>query len=79
MERLQEMLLVSADLSFKQVKAIPIMTASRGLVKKGKMQRLIWFGIETRLKFGLKFHQTVYVFLFTDLLVISKKKRYYCR
>ncbi|XP_059350138.1 uncharacterized protein LOC130686438 [Daphnia carinata] len=74
-ERIHEMLVVSNQLDFADVKAISIMSASRWLVKKGEMQRLMWRDIDARLTFGRKIHkQTVYVFLFTDLLVITKKK-----
>ena len=76
-ERIHEMLVVSNQLDFGDVKAISVMSASRWLVKKGEMQRLMWRDIEARLTFGRKIHkQTVYVFLFTDLLVITKKKGY---
>ena len=76
-ERIHEMLVVSNQLDFADVKAISIMSASRWLVKKGEMQRLMWRDIDARLTFGRKIHkQTVYVFLFTDLLVITKKKGY---
>ena len=71
------MLVVSNQLDFADVKAISVMSASRWLVKKGEMQRLMWRDIDARLTFGRKIHkQTVYVFLFTDLLVITKKKGY---
>jgi neuronal guanine nucleotide exchange factor len=74
-ERIHEMLVVSNQLDFADVKAISVMSASRWLVKKGEMQRLMWRDIDARLTFGRKIHkQTVYVFLFTDLLVITKKK-----
>lgn len=76
-ERIHEMLVVSNQLDFAEVKAISIMSASRWLVKKGEMQRLMWRDIDARLTFGRKIHkQTVYIFLFTDLLVITKKKGY---
>jgi hypothetical protein len=72
------MLVVSNQLDFADVKAISVMSASRWLVKKGELQRLSWRDIDApRLTFGRKIHkQTVYVFLFTDLLVITKRKGY---
>ena len=75
-ERIHEMLVVSNQLDFADVKAISVMSASRWLVKKGELQRLSWRDIDApRLTFGRKIHkQTVYVFLFTDLLVITKRK-----
>lgn len=48
----------------------------RTCVKKGEMTHLIWRGDEAKLTFGKKFSKaSVYAFLFTDLLVLTKKKR----
>lgn len=50
-------------------------TPTRTLVKKGELIHLIWRD-EAKLTFGKKFSKaTVYAFLFTDLLVLTKKKR----
>lgn len=75
-ERIHEMLIVSNQLDFADVKAVSIMSSSRWLVKKGQLQRLLWRDLDApRLTFGRKIHkQTVHVFLFTDMLVITKKK-----
>lgn len=48
----------------------------RTLVKKGELTHLIWRGDEAKLTFGKKFSKSgIYAFLFTDLLVLTKKKR----
>lgn len=49
---------------------------TRTLIKKGELTHLIWRGDEAKLTFGKKFSKAgVYAFLFTDLLVLTKKKR----
>ena len=75
-ERIHEMLVVANQLDFSDVKAVSIMSASRWLVKKGQLQRLLWRDLDApRLTFGRKIHkQTIHVFLFTDMLVLTKKK-----
>lgn len=51
-------------------------TPVRTLVKKGELTHLIWRGDEAKLTFGKKFSKAaIYAFLFTDLLVLTKKKR----
>uniref|UniRef100_A0A1L8DM52 Putative guanine nucleotide exchange factor tim n=1 Tax=Nyssomyia neivai TaxID=330878 RepID=A0A1L8DM52_9DIPT len=48
---------------------------SRTLVRRGELTHLIWRGDDGKLTFGKKFSKSnVYVFLFTDLLVLTKKK-----
>lgn len=50
-------------------------TPRRTLVKKGELTHLIWRGDEAKLTFGKKFSKSgIYAFLFTDLLVLTKKK-----
>ncbi|XP_063701168.1 uncharacterized protein LOC134831378 [Culicoides brevitarsis] len=50
-------------------------TPMRTLVKKGELTHLIWRGDEAKLTFGKKFSKSsIYAFLFTDLLVLTKKK-----
>lgn len=49
---------------------------SRTLVRRGELTHLIWRGDDGKLTFGKKFSKSnIYVFLFTDLLVLTKKKR----
>jgi hypothetical protein len=45
-------------------------------VRSGEMTQLIWKTDEMKLTFGRKFQKVpLYLFLFNDLLVITKKKR----
>lgn len=47
----------------------------RFLVKKGELIHLIWRGDDAKLTFGKKFVKcNIFLFLFTDLLVLTKKK-----
>ncbi|KAG6448704.1 uncharacterized protein LOC115442575 isoform X2 [Manduca sexta] len=47
----------------------------RWLVRSGEMTQLVWKNDESKLTFGKKFHKIpLHVFLFNDLLVITKKK-----
>ncbi|XP_069677432.1 uncharacterized protein Exn isoform X2 [Periplaneta americana] len=77
MERMEEILILSPQLYFpSEVKAVPIISSARWLVKKGELTQLVWRGDEGKLTFGKKFSRvTIHMFLFTDLLVITKKKR----
>lgn len=45
MERMEEMLIISRQLDFREVRAVPLISASRWLVKKGELTRFVW---ETR-------------------------------
>nr|XP_053644134.1 uncharacterized protein LOC128696802 isoform X2 [Cherax quadricarinatus] len=75
MERMEEMLILSRQLDFREVKAIPLISASRWLVKKGELIRLTWRENDAKLTFGKRISKcTLYFFLFTDLLVVTKKK-----
>ncbi|GAB0098227.1 LOW QUALITY PROTEIN: rho guanine nucleotide exchange factor 16 [Sergentomyia squamirostris] len=48
---------------------------ARTLVRRGELTHLIWRGDDGKLTFGKKFSKTnIYAFLFTDLLVLTKKK-----
>lgn len=47
----------------------------RALVKKGELTHLVWRGDDGKLTFGKKFTKSsIYIFLFTDLLVLTKRK-----
>lgn len=51
------------------------MRLSRTLVRRGEMTHLIWRGDDAKLTFGKKFTKSnIYCFLFTDMLVLTKKK-----
>ena len=50
-------------------------TKPRAIVKRGEMTHLIWRGEDGKLTFGKKFTKVnIYVFLFTDLMVLTKKR-----
>ncbi|KAG4069581.1 hypothetical protein HA402_002644 [Bradysia odoriphaga] len=50
-------------------------TVPRSLVRRGELIHLVWRGDDGKLTFGKKFTKTsVYAFLFTDLLVLTKKR-----
>ena len=71
------MLILSQQLDFREVKAVPLISASRWLVKRGDAVRIWWKdNAEAKLTFGRRINrQNHCFFLFTDLLVIGKKKR----
>lgn len=47
----------------------------RTLVRRGELTHLIWRGDDAKLTFGRKFTKNhIYCFLFTDMLVLTKKK-----
>lgn len=56
------------------VKATPS-TKPRALIKRGELTHLLWRGDDGKLTFGKKFSKSsIYVFLFTDLIVLTKKR-----
>lgn len=56
------------------VKATPS-TKPRALIKRGELTHLLWRGDDGKLTFGRKFTKvSTYVFLFTDLIVFTKKR-----
>nr|XP_018914373.1 PREDICTED: uncharacterized protein LOC109042198 isoform X2 [Bemisia tabaci] len=74
-ERYEEMLLLSRQLDFsrKDMKALPVVSSSRWLVRSGHMMHI---NVESKTTFSRKLnrHVKLHLFLFTDLLVITKKK-----
>ncbi|CAG0923569.1 unnamed protein product [Notodromas monacha] len=80
MERLEELLVLSRQLDFGTgVKALPLMSASRWLVKRGQLTRLLWKESDTMKRAGglgrnRPHKQPLHLFLFTDVLIITKKK-----
>ena len=57
------------------MKAIPLISASRWLVKRGEATRVTWKENGEKLTFGRRVHkQNLALFLFTDMLVVTKKK-----
>jgi len=77
MESIEEILILSQQIYFpSEVKAFPIISSARWLVRKGELTHLAWRGDEGKLTFGKKISRIqIHMFLFTDLLVITKKKR----
>ncbi|XP_054720344.1 rho guanine nucleotide exchange factor 26-like isoform X2 [Uloborus diversus] len=73
MERLEEMFVLNKQLEFKECKVIPLISASRWLLKKGEIMKLEFdkktFGRSSRCV-----RVPVYIFLFNDLLVVTKRK-----
>ena len=59
----------------RDVKAIPLISASRWLVKRGDCTRISWKESAEKLTFGRRVHKhNLALFLFTDLLVVTKRK-----
>lgn len=75
MERYEEMMLLSRQLEFPQsVKPVPIISSARWLVKSGPVTQLVWRNDDAKLTFGRKVTKiNVHLFLFTDILVITKR------
>lgn len=77
MERYEEMMLLSRQLEFPQsIKPVPIISSARWLVRSGALTQLIWRNDDAKLTFGRKVNKiSVHLFLFTDILVVTKRKR----
>ncbi|KAG7306945.1 hypothetical protein JYU34_007069 [Plutella xylostella] len=84
-ERAEEMWRLSRAIEFPpHVRAPPALgpalrrrdrTLVRYLVRSGEMTQLVWKTDELKLTFGKKFHKVpLHLFLFNDVLVITKKK-----
>lgn len=71
MRQMEELIHVSKTLEFDKLKAIPIISQTRYLEKKGELQEMSKGG--TLFNMRAKF-TPVYLFLFNDLLVIAAKK-----
>ncbi|KAM8881779.1 uncharacterized protein arhgef15b isoform 1-T1 [Synchiropus picturatus] len=71
MKRMEELVQVSQSLEFDRLKAIPIISPTRYLEKKGELQELSKGAtiFNMRAKFT-----SVFLFLFNDLLIITTKK-----
>lgn len=71
MRQMEELIHVSQTLEFDKLKAIPIISQTRFLEKKGELQEMSKGG--TLFNMRAKF-TPVYFFLFNDLLIIAAKK-----
>lgn len=70
MERTEQMYTLHTQLDFSKVKSLPLISASRWLLKRGEL----FVVEETGLFRKLASRPTCYLFLFNDVLVITKKK-----
>ncbi|XP_043926263.1 ephexin-1-like isoform X2 [Protopterus annectens] len=70
MKRTEEMVLIANKIEFTKMKAIPLISQSRWLVKQGEMSELS----SKETFFGQKKFVQVYLFLFNDLLLITVRK-----
>ncbi|XP_051918051.1 rho guanine nucleotide exchange factor 15 isoform X2 [Hippocampus zosterae] len=68
MRRMEELILISKTLEFDKLRAIPIISQTRFLEKKGELQEMSRGGtvFQMRVKFN-----PIYVFLFNDLLIVT--------
>ncbi|XP_054720957.1 ephexin-1-like [Uloborus diversus] len=76
MERMEEMLVISQQIDFKECKGFGLLSASRWLVKRGELIQLL-MDSSNRRTFGRNSRWCkiqLYLFLFTDLLVVTRKK-----
>uniref|UniRef100_UPI0037E9B51A ephexin-1 n=1 Tax=Semicossyphus pulcher TaxID=241346 RepID=UPI0037E9B51A len=71
MRQMEELILVSHTLEFDKLKAIPIISQTRFLEKKGELQEMSKGA--TLFTMRAKF-TPIYLFLFNDLLIITAKK-----
>ena len=63
-------------LNYRGLKSIPLISSSRWLVKRVKCTKISWKENPETLTFGKRVNkQNLVLFLFTDLLLICKKKR----
>ncbi|XP_022454292.1 rho guanine nucleotide exchange factor 16 isoform X2 [Delphinapterus leucas] len=70
MERMEQMYTLHTQLDFSKVKSLPLISASRWLLKRGEL----FVVEETGLFRKLSSRPTCYLFLFNDVLVVTKKK-----
>ncbi|CAG9783397.1 unnamed protein product [Diatraea saccharalis] len=88
-ERVEEMFRLSQVIEFPpSVRNAPLLGPAcsrrdkkpvRWLVRSGEMTQLVWKTDELKLTFGRKYHKVpLHLFLFNDLLVITKKKSESC-
>lgn len=70
MERTEQMYTLHTQLDFSKVKSLPLISASRWLLKRGELSVVEEAGLFRK----LASRPTCYLFLFNDVLVITKKK-----
>ncbi|XP_070207238.1 uncharacterized protein [Littorina saxatilis] len=69
----EQMCLLAANIEFNKVKEFPLVSSSRYLVKQGELNRIVTEGT-SRIPFGRKSKEHVYLYLFSDILLITKKR-----
>lgn len=77
-----ELQLIAQQIEFPQsIRPLPIVPvgtgklAHRALVRSGELTHIVWRGDDGKLTFGKRFSRTVlHAFLFTDLLVLAKRR-----
>ncbi|XP_055996098.1 serine-rich adhesin for platelets-like isoform X4 [Ostrea edulis] len=74
MQQTEQMCHLARNLEFR-VKEIPLISASRFLVKQGELTRIVTDST-SRIPFGKRASskQPIYIYLFNDLLIVSKRK-----
>ncbi|XP_062962976.1 rho guanine nucleotide exchange factor 16 [Cynocephalus volans] len=70
MERMEQLYTLHTQLDFGKVKSLPLISASRWLLKRGELLLVE----ETGLFRKISSRPTCYLFLFNDVLVVTKKK-----
>ncbi|XP_065791978.1 rho guanine nucleotide exchange factor 16 isoform X2 [Muntiacus reevesi] len=70
MERMEQMYTLHTQLDFSKVKSLPLISASRWLLKRGELFVVEEAGLFRK----LASRPTCYLFLFNDVLVVTKKK-----
>lgn len=75
MARMEEMLHISRTLEFRDCRAVPLISSSRWLVKRGPLVRV---SLDSRRRTWGRLVQcartSLHLFLFTDLLLVTKRK-----
>ncbi|KAK7473326.1 hypothetical protein BaRGS_00035458 [Batillaria attramentaria] len=72
----EQMCLLAANIEFNKVKEFPLVSSSRYLVKQGELNKIVTEGT-SRIPFGKalgKSKEHVYIFVFSDILLITKKR-----
>ena len=75
-ERQDQLVKINNNLEFKQVPWLYLVTPSRWLVKEVSCTRICWREAPDKITWGRKVSkQRLQLLLFTDLLLVCKKKR----
>lgn len=69
----EQMCLLAAGLEYTKIKELALVSSSRFLVKQGELNKIATEGT-SRIPFGRKSKEHVYLYLFNDILLVTKKK-----